>query len=121
MLSALRERIFASRAEVESRDLQDEFAGHGAVPIAECAPGQAVDVLGTVRSITLLPFGSTPRFEIELFDGTGTLTIIWLGRRRILGIEPGRRIMIHGRLTCTEQHPKIFNPRYELRPNRHEG
>jgi RecG-like helicase len=119
MLNAFRDRIFASRSEVESRDLQDEFARQDTLPIAQCSPGEQVHVLGTVRSITLQPPGVTPRFEIELFDGTGTMTIIWLGRRRILGIEPGRRIMIHGRLTCTAQHPKIFNPRYELRPSHH--
>jgi hypothetical protein len=40
---------------------------------------------------------------------------VWLGRRQILGITPGRSIVVTGRITCNETDPTIFNPRYELR------
>ncbi len=51
-----------------------------------------------------------------LYDGSGSVTVIWLGRRRIPGIDAGRTIVVRGRLTCNTDNPTIYNPRYELKP-----
>jgi hypothetical protein len=56
-----------------------------------------------------------PTLEAELYDGSGTVTLIWLGRRRIRGIDPGRSVVVHGRLTKQDGRPTIYNPAYELR------
>jgi RecG-like helicase len=109
-------RIRASRREEEATDLQAELVAEDLSPIRECTPGSVVDVVGTVRSVILRPRSEAPALEVELYDGTGTLHCVWLGRRSIAGIRPGRRMVVHGRLTCTEDHPTVFNPRYELKP-----
>ena len=54
--------------------------------------------------------------EAELWDGTGQVTLVWLGRRDIPGIEPGRRVVVHGRLTSHRGQRTIFNPAYKLHP-----
>ncbi len=54
--------------------------------------------------------------EADLWDGTGAVTLVWLGRRNIPGIQPGRRIIAHGRVTHIKGERTIFNPTYELRP-----
>jgi RecG-like helicase len=54
--------------------------------------------------------------EIEVSDETGRLTVVWLGRRAISGIEAGRRIIVKGRLTHGVARPVIHNPTYQLRP-----
>jgi hypothetical protein len=41
---------------------------------------------------------------------------VWLGRRQIPGIEPGRALVAAGRVTRDNDQSVIFNPRYELRP-----
>jgi hypothetical protein len=56
-----------------------------------------------------------PALEAELYDGSGMLTVIWLGRRRIAGIIPGRVIRIEGRIGVHDQARIMYNPRYELR------
>ena len=53
---------------------------------------------------------------IELYDGSGTITVVWLGRRAIPGIDPGRTMVVCGRLTCNTENPTIYNPKYELKP-----
>ena len=58
--------------------------------------------------------GGTP--VAELYDGTGSLSLIWLGRRQIAGVEPGRRMRVEGLVTQSEGRPVLFNPRYELVP-----
>lgn len=105
-----------SRTDAEASELQDEMRAVGVEPIRECHHGARVSVAGTVRVVTLRPKQLTPALEIELYDGSGYLTVIWLGRRRITGITTGRRMIISGRLTCSPVARVIYNPSYELLP-----
>ncbi len=66
--------------------------------------------------MTIRPRSTVPALEIELYDGSGSVSVVWLGRRRIPGIDPGRKITVRGRLTCNTARPTIYNPRYELKP-----
>jgi predicted thioesterase len=69
--------------------------------------------------VTLRPRAGVPALEAELYDGSGSLYVVWLGRRHIAGIEPGRRLRIHGMVTEAEGQRAVFNPRYELVPKPH--
>lgn len=112
-------RLTRSRTEDEAALLQklsQQEPDPLAQPICACVPGQAVVVRGIVRSVSTPPAGSSPAVEIELDDGSGSLRVIWLGRRRIPGIDAGRSMVVRGRLTCHTDHPTIYNPRYELKP-----
>lgn len=103
--------------EVASRELRDELASAGATAVTSCCRGEPVCVAGTLRTVTLRPLAGVPTLEAELYDGTGTVTLIWLGRRRIRGIECGRSMVARGRLTAHEGRPTIYNAAYELRPS----
>lgn len=105
-----------SRDEAEAVELQRELSHAEVSTICQCAPGERVVLSGTVRAVTLRPREQSPALEVELYDGTGCVNVVWLGRRRIPGIAPGRRMTVWGRLTCTDQ-PRIFNPRYRLMPS----
>jgi hypothetical protein len=105
-----------TKEDQEAKDLQTSVRDVGATPICNCAPGQPATVSGVLRSVTLRPREGVPAVEAELFDGSGKILLVWLGRRRIRGVDPGRSIVVHGRITCTLDRPAIFNPRYELRP-----
>jgi hypothetical protein len=65
--------------------------------------------------VTLRPRGGVPALEAELYDGSGIITLVWLGRRRIAGIEPGRNLRVEGRIGRMEGARVMFNPRYELK------
>jgi hypothetical protein len=71
-------------------------------------------VLGTVRAMTIRPRAGVPALEAELYDGSGTVTLVWLGRRTISGLGPGRQIRATGRITKSEGRKLIYNPKYEL-------
>ena len=114
-------RWTVSRSEAEAAELQTDLdlveeRAQGPIRINRCRPGQTVTVTGMVRSLTLQPSSKVPALEVELYDGTGSVTVVWLGRRRIPGIEAGRTMQVTGRLTCNTERPTIYNPRYELRP-----
>jgi hypothetical protein len=51
----------------------------------------------------------------ELFDGTDSVMLVWLGQRRIAGIESGCTLRVHGRVGNLENGSKaIYNPHYEI-------
>jgi len=110
------ERLGTSREEFDARELQRECREAGATPIGELPDRRQVTVAGTLRTVTLRPVGGVPALEAELWDGSGAVSLIWLGRRRLAAIEPGRALVASG-LVCEQDGRRvIFNPRYELRP-----
>ena len=106
---------WASPATQEALQLQNETAEAGCCPVAEAADRQLVSLHGTLRTVTLRPRGGVPALEAELYDGSGLITLIWLGRRRIAGIEPGRNLSVEGRIGVHQGTRVMFNPRYELK------
>jgi hypothetical protein len=107
-------RLNSEDSELEADDLQRQAVSAGAEPVAKCGERCNVTVLGSVRSLTLRPRAGTPSLEVELYDGSGTVTLVWLGRREIAGLAPGRQLRATGRITTTGNRRVIFNPRYEL-------
>jgi RecG-like helicase len=108
-----------TQAEHEADELKERYspsADQDFTTIDCCTPGETVSVTGMVRSMTIRPRSTVPALEIDLYDGSGSLTVVWLGRRRIPGIDPGRSMTVRGRLTCNTDQPTIYNPRYELKP-----
>lgn len=113
-------RITRTRTEAEAAELREESGAESDPTVRRidcCSPGEPVVIRGLVRSLTLPAQGQSPSLEIELDDGSGCVRVIWLGRRRIPGIEAGRTMVIRGRLTCNTDHPIVYNPRYELKPS----
>ncbi len=113
-LTALR-RLTAGRDQLHAEELQEEINEVSAKSIADCDDREVTDVAGTLRTVTLRPRGTSLTMEADLWDGTGSITLVWLGRRDIPGIRPGRRIVVHGRVTRIKGELTIYNPVYELR------
>jgi hypothetical protein len=108
---------WADSEDQHARDLRATHAGAaGETCIADAPDRQRVRVRGTVKTVTLRPRGGVPALEAELDDGTGVLLVVWLGRRRIAGVGPGRSMYVEGRIGTATGHRLVFNPRYELIP-----
>jgi amino acid transporter len=109
-------RLTAGREALHAEDVQAEINEINAQPIGECGDRQVADVAGVLRSVTLRPRGPSLTMEADLWDGTGHVTLVWLGRRNIPGVQPGRRIVVHGRVARIKGERTIYNPLYELQP-----
>ena len=114
MLQRALRRFASSNADLESEELQQNVRDSGAVPISTCEDRQRVELTGRVSTVTINPRGGHPALEVELRDGSGAVTLVWLGRRQIPGIDPGRHLRVSGRISCHEGGRLIYNPRYEL-------
>ncbi len=111
----LRQRWFPTDSEVDAVFERERTERDGATSIADAVRGVPIRISGSLRSVCLCASGTAPRLEAELYDGTGRVTLVWMGRRRIPGINAGRLIVVSGRITEVHGQPTIFNPRYELR------
>lgn len=109
-------RFAASERDLDAENLQQACARAGAEAVVDCPRGKRVTVTGRLTSVRYTPRTNLPTLEAELFDGSGSVTLVWLGRRRIAGIEPGRTLSAEGRLALRDDRKVIFNPRYDLEP-----
>ena len=107
---------WANSTDQDERDLRRTHRGDDCVQIGSAPDRERVRLRGTLRTVTLRPRGGVPALEAELTDGTGSITIVWLGRRRITGIAPGRSMSVLGRIGQQDGERILYNPRYELIP-----
>jgi hypothetical protein len=107
-------RMLSSQEELHASEEHESAVALGGTPIADLDCRRPATVCGTLRSVTLRPRAGVPALEAAVYDGSGTLVVVWLGRRQIAGIEPGRRVRLHGMVTLCESGLAIYNPRYEL-------
>ncbi|MQA15278.1 MAG: DNA-binding protein [Pseudonocardiaceae bacterium] len=111
-------RLTTDVEELDADDLSHRAERSGARRTCDCSGGEEVTVLGRLRSVELCPREAVATLEAELFDGTEGITLVWLGRRRIPGIEPGRTLKASGRVAMRDGRKVLYNPYYELQRSR---
>lgn len=115
-LRGLWSRLSSTSEEQDAADLRTTSARLGVVPLSSAPDRRRVTVHGSIRSITLRPWVGAPALEAELYDGSGSVMLVWLGRRRLAGIDCGRTLTASGFIAVHEHRRVMFNPRYELDP-----
>jgi RecJ-like exonuclease len=115
-LGRVARRLTQDAESLDAEVLRKDVAETGARPVVTCGQGEPVTVTGRLRSVVYTPRETVPTVDAELFDGSGSIHLVWLGRRRIPGIEPGRAISARGRVSDRDGTKIIFNPWYELKP-----
>jgi hypothetical protein len=108
------QRLTADDHTIDAQELRAEAANAGCEPVSACRKGEVVTVTGRLKCVVYTPRETVPTLEAELFDGSGSVTLVWLGRRRIPGIEPGRSLTARGRFAAFDGRQVIYNPWYEL-------
>lgn len=110
--------VLASRAELEASEERAHAELQGCSAVGRLRNRSRTEVFGVLRSVTMRPRQRVPALEAELYDGTGSIQVVWLGQRRIAGVEPGRRVRLSGFVCKRDGRLTMFNPRYELAPRR---
>jgi hypothetical protein len=83
-------------------------------PIGDIQWRKRAHVQGRVTAIKNAPRGSAPILQVEVWDQTGGVTLQFLGRREIAGLEVGSQIRAEGMVGEEEGVLTILNPSYEL-------
>ena len=105
-------------AELDTERLRDYCSRfEGVTPIAEAKPREEVSVVGEITNLRIVPKpDGSPWLEATISDGTGHLVAMWTGRRKIAGVNAGKRLLVRGRGAPTGSGGRllIYNPSYEL-------
>jgi hypothetical protein len=99
-----------------NKTLAAKTRGVRAVP-AGSAPGRpttaqtAASQTGAVQPGTAQPAGARRQRPSGPKD---RLRVVWLGRRRIPGVDAGTELRLQGMVTVRDGLPTMFNPRYAI-------
>jgi amino acid transporter len=86
----------------------------GTVPINQVSFRERVRIAGRIRSLRVQTAKGTTNLECEITDDTGNLLLVFQGRPKIPGIEPGARLIVEGMVGSWSRRLAILNPDYEL-------
>ena len=82
--------------------------------IGEIEWRKRAQVQGRVTSIKTAPRGSAPALQVEIWDETGGVSLQFLGRREIAGLEVGSQMRAEGMVGEDEGSMVMLTPSYEL-------
>ncbi len=83
-------------------------------PISKIQWRQRAQVQGQVTAIKSGAKGAAPLLQVEVWDQSGGVTLHFLGRREIAGLEVGAQIRAEGMVGEEEGVLTILNPSYQL-------
>jgi hypothetical protein len=84
-------------------------------PIGKISWRKRAHVTGRVTAIRPAAMDSAPTLEVEIWDETGGVTLQFLGRREIAGLEVGSIMIAEGMVGEQSGALTILNPSYEIR------
>jgi hypothetical protein len=108
------ERLTKPTAELDREQLTQFCDSRHLAAMDSLVPRHPVKVGGEVRSIRIVPRAGAPALEVTVSDGRGSVVAVFLGRRKIAGLTPGRRIALEGVVARDGARSLITNPAYEL-------
>jgi hypothetical protein len=105
--------------EQDREQLVSWCAARGGAPLDDLQLRHPVRIAGEVRSVRIVPRAGAASLEATVQDGRGTVTAVFLGRRKIAGLSPGRRVLLDGVVTkhrsANNAHDRLmYNPVYQL-------
>lgn len=86
------------------------------VSIEDAPRRERVRLAGEVARMRVVPRSGSPWLEVTIDDGTGRALLVFTGRRRIAGIDPGRGLVVEGTARDDRGRVLLMNPEYTLLP-----
>lgn len=109
-------KLTATVSDLDKARLQDRYRGVDFTHIAECPRRVPVRIGGEVQGIRVVPRAGSPSLEVTVTDGTGRAVAVFLGRRGLPGVAPGRSIVIEGVGREEDGRTVLLNPAYTILP-----
>ncbi len=107
-----------SRAEPAGRVASAEGEGGptvGVTAIGDVRWRQRVRVTGRVETLRVQPLAGSPVLECTVVDETGGISLLFLGRRSLAGLDIGASLTAEGMVIEQRGRLAIINPLYRLR------
>ncbi len=97
--------------------LQDRYCGLGIGRVSEAPLREPCRIVGEVQGLRVVPRAGSPSLEVTVSDGTGRAVAVFLGRKRLAGLDPGRGVVLEGVARKEGNRTILLNPAYTLLPD----
>lgn len=114
MLKNLRRKFTQSIDDIEDERLQGRSADLGVTRIADVPTRKSIVLGGEVQGLQVVPRAGSPSLEVTIGDGSGRAVAVFTGRRRLSGVDCGRRILIEGVGRQERGRILVINPSYTI-------
>jgi hypothetical protein len=88
----------------------------GVTPLDEAPLRVPVRFAGEITAVRIVPRAGADALEVTVSDGRASVIAVFLGRRRIAAMSPGRRIMADGVVVARGPERLVYNPWYTFLP-----
>lgn len=114
VLKNLRKKLSQSIDDIEDERLRGRSSDLGVTRIADAPTRTSIIIGGEVQGLQVVPRAGSPSLEVTIGDGSGRAVAVFTGRRRLGGVDCGRRILIEG--VGREERGRILvvNPSYTI-------
>ncbi len=114
MLKNLRRKLSQSIDDIEDERLTNRSADLGVIPIGDAPTRTPIILGGEVQGLQVVPRAGSPSLEVTIHDGSGRAVAVFTGRRRLVGVDCGRRILIEGVGRREKGRILVINPSYTI-------
>lgn len=94
--------------------LSSNGAAAPVTPIGDVRWRTRARIRGKVRSMRVQPWADVASLECVVIDETGGVLLVFLGRRKVAGVELGRALVAEGMVGQSRGYLAILNPEIEL-------
>ena len=114
MLRNLRKKLSQSIDDIEDERLTGRLADLGVTKIADAPMRTSVLLAGEIQGLQVVPHSGSPWLEVTFSDGSGRAVAVFTGRKRLGGVDGGRRIVVEGVTRADRGRILVVNPAYTI-------
>ena len=114
VLKGLREKLSRPIEDIEADRLKVRVSDFDVTPIGEAPSRVPIVLVGEVQSLQVVPRAGSPSLEVGIDDGTGRAVAVFTGRKRLGGVDCGRRVIIEGVGRPERGRMIVLNPAYTI-------
>ena len=111
-----RKKLAPSVAELDRTRLQDRYSGLDITSICDVRLREPARLGGEVQGLRVVPRSGSSSLEVTVTDGSGRAVGVFLGRRSLPGVTPGRGVVLEGVPRKEGGRCVLLNPAYTLLP-----
>jgi hypothetical protein len=84
--------------------------------VADCAPRRRAVLTGTINATETSPWRGVPSLILQLDDASGSITVVFSGRRSVPGVLKGARCTVEATAMSNGGALVLWNPFYRFEP-----
>ena len=114
VLKNLRKKLSQSLEDLDDERVQQRLADFGVQSIAEAPTRTPILLAGEIQGLQVVPRAGSPSLEVTIGDGSGRAVAVFTGRRRLAGVDCGRRVVVEGVGRRERGRLLMLNPAYTI-------